>query len=102
MGVVSYLPREAILKEDELLGAVSPYANEIESDLEDHEDDVNSDTEKQIFNREVQETMESCIKTKVSHSNMMTEVKNLKMTENMSYSDCIEAIIPVILDLVNK
>lgn len=28
------------------------------------------------------------------------EVKSLKMSENMSYSDCIDAIIPPILDLI--
>jgi hypothetical protein len=29
------------------------------------------------------------------------EVKSLKMSDNMTYSDCIEAIIPPILELAN-
>ena len=40
VGLISYLPRECLLKQNETLGSESPYKNEEESDFEDDEDDM--------------------------------------------------------------
>lgn len=30
------------------------------------------------------------------------EIKSLKMSDNMKYSDCVEAVLPPLLDLTNQ
>lgn len=42
------------------------------------------------------------MKNKFSIQNAVMEVKNLKMTYNMDYADCIEASYPVLLDLIGQ
>lgn len=32
----------------------------------------------------------------------MMEIKSLKMSENMSYADCVEAILPAIFDMIKS
>lgn len=41
-----------------------------------------------------------CIKNKFSISNAVMEVKNLKMTYNMDYTDCVEASFPTLMDII--
>ena len=53
IGLISYLPRECILKENELIGAGNPYDNEVESDFEDIDEDVEEENERNAFNNEV-------------------------------------------------
>jgi hypothetical protein len=79
-----------------MLGAGNPYTNEDESDLEDEddEDDVNDMI---AFEKETRQTLERCIKNKFPISNATMEMKSLKMTYNMGYSECVEAFFPVLL-----
>ena len=98
---MSFLPRECQLSEDEMLGAGNPYANEEESDLEDEddEDDVNDMI---AFEKETRQTLERCIKNKFPISNAIMEMKSLKMTYNMGYSECVEAFFPVLLGHISQ
>lgn len=78
-----------------MLGGQNPYANEDESDFEedDDEDEVN---DMLAFEKETKQTLERCIKNKFPISNAVMEMKSLKMTYNMGYSECVEAFFPVL------
>jgi translation initiation factor eIF-2B subunit epsilon len=98
-GVISYIPRECQLTKGEYLGDANPFNEDEDSDFEeDEEGDEENDREE--FLKEVKSTLERCVKNKFSIQNAVMEVKNLKMTYNMDYSDCIEASYPVLLDLI--
>lgn len=98
-GVISYIPRECQLGKGENLGDPKPFDNEEDSDFED-DDDGDEENDREEFRREVRHTLDRCVKNKFSIQNAIMEVKNLKMTYNMDYPDCIEASYPVLLDLV--
>ena len=78
-----------------MLGGQNPYGNEEESDFEedDDEDEVN---DMLAFEKETKQTLERCIKNKFPISNAVMEMKSLKMTYNMGYSECVEAFFPVV------
>ena len=58
------------------------------------------DNEKSAFINETKKTIDRCVKNKFPISNAIMEMKSLKMTYNMDYQDCVEAFIPVLLDLI--
>lgn len=99
VGLVSYLPRECQLEENEMLGAQGPYLKEEESDFEEDEDEE-EENERIAFDNETQKTLERCIKNRFPMSNAIMEMKSLKMTYNMEYSDCVEASFPVVLSQI--
>lgn len=96
IGLMSFLPRECQLSEDEMLGAGNPYGKDEESDFEEdeEEDEVNDMI---AFEKETKQTLERCIKNKFPISNAIMEMKSLKMTYNMGYSECVEASFPILL-----
>lgn len=100
-GVISYIPRECQLGKGENLGDPKPFDDEEDSDFED-DDDADEENDREEFRREVRHTLDRCVKNKFSIQNAIMEVKNLKMTYNMDYPDCIEASYPVLLDLVGQ
>lgn len=85
IGLISYLPRECQLKEDELLGATNIYEREDESDLENNDDDLEEENDKLAFFNETKKTLERCYKNQFPISNAIMEMKSLKMTYNMEY-----------------
>lgn len=97
--VISYIPRECKLQQCELLGQGNVYANDEDSDL-DEDDDDEEDNDREMFEKETKDTLERCVKNKFSISNASMEVKNLKMTYNMEYSDCVEASFPVLMGII--
>jgi hypothetical protein len=99
IGLISYLPRECQIAEDELLGAQSPYSKEEESDFEE-DDEEDGENERIAFEKETKQTLDRCVKNKFPISNAIMEMKSLKMTYNMEYADCVEASFPVILSQV--
>jgi hypothetical protein len=101
IGLMSFLPRECQLTEDEILGAGNPYAKEEESDFEDDEED-DGDNEVMAFEKETKQTLERCIKNKFPISNAIMEMKSLKMTYNMGYSECVEAFFPIIFGHISS
>jgi hypothetical protein len=101
VGLIAYLPRECQLTEDEVLGAGNPYVKEEESDFEEDEDE-NDENEVIAFQKETTQTLERCIKNKFPISNAIMEMKSLKMTYNMGYSECVEAFFPVLLGNIGK
>jgi hypothetical protein len=102
VGVNSYLPRECQLKESELLGSGNPYDNDGESDLDEEDDDMMEENERQAFNNEVRQTIDRCVTSHFPISNAIMEVKSLKMTYNMDHSDCLEAFIPPLFDTIKE
>lgn len=84
-----------------MLGAGNLYEGDEDSDFEDDEEDYD-DNDKMEFEKEAKRTLERCIKNKFSIANAVMEIKNLKMTFNMDYSDCIEASYPVLLGTINE
>lgn len=84
-----------------MLGDGNMYEKEEDSDFEeDEEEDEESD--RLAFENETKMTLERCVKNKFSISNAIMEIKNLKMTYNMDYSDCVEASFPVLLGIVSN
>lgn len=83
-----------------MIGSPNPYDNEVESDFEDADDDMIEENERQIFNSEVKHTIERCVSSKFPINNAIMEVKSLKMSYNMEYSDCIEAFISPLFDTI--
>lgn len=84
-----------------MLGAAGPYAKEEESDFDEDDEDI-EENERIAFENETKKTLERCVKNKFAISNAIMEVKNLKMTYNMEYSDCVEASFPVLMDIVSQ
>lgn len=95
IGLISFLPRECQLNEDEMLGAGNPYAKEDESDFEE-DDEEDEENDMIAFEKETRQTLDRCIKNKFPISNAIMEMKSLKMTYNMGYSECVEAFFPVL------
>ena len=62
--MIPYLPREHLIKENECLGAQSPYSMDIESDIEESDDEEID--HKAIFFQEIKETIERCLVKKIS------------------------------------
>ncbi len=102
VGVNSYLPRECQLKESEIIGSSNPYDKEQDSDLEDVDDDMIEENEKNIFNQEVRHTIERCVSSKFPITNAIMEVKSLKMTYNMDNSQCLEAFLAPLFDTIQE
>lgn len=100
-GMISYLPRECLLKDYEQLGG-QPFKEEEESDLEDADDYDDEDTQKEAFNNEIRKAIVRCASQNFPINNLVMEIKSLKMSDNMKYSDCVEAVIPPLLDLTNQ
>lgn len=86
---------------NEHLGEPNPYEKEEESDFDEDEDEVD-DNERLAFDNEVAKTLDRCVKNKFNVSNAIMEVKNLKMTYNMEYSDCVESSFPVLMDIISS
>lgn len=84
-----------------MLGAGNLYEGLEDSDFEEDDEDYD-DNDRIEFEKEAKRTLERCIKNKFSIANAIMEVKNLKMTYNMDYSDCIEASYPVLLNTINE
>ena len=63
---------------------------------------MHQENERNAFNQEVRQTIERCIKNSFSINNASMEVKSLKMSYNMEYSDCIEGFIPPIFNLIDQ
>ena len=84
------------------MGSRRVYEEEEESDLEEDQDESDDDGIKEKFNKEVKETIDRCIKDKFPISNVLMEIRSLKLSDNMSYSDCVEAIIPALLEFINS
>ena len=63
---------------------------------------MHQENERNAFNLEVRQTIERCIKNSFSITNASMEVKSLKMSYNMEYSDCIEGFIPPIFNLIDQ
>ena len=40
------------------------------------------------------------MKNKFPLTNLLMEIKSLKMSENMTYSDCVEAILPPVFEMI--
>lgn len=97
---MAYLPRDCMLKDSEMMGQPNPYLNEVESDLEEDEDLEGSTGGKEEFLREVARTIKRCITHKFPLDNAALEIKSLKMSENLTYSDCVDGIAPPILHLI--
>jgi translation initiation factor eIF-2B subunit epsilon len=100
VGAIAYLPRESQLEETEMLGSKGPYEHEEESDIDEEEEDQD-ENERIAFENETRKTLERCVKNKFNVSNAIMEVKNLKMTYNMEYSECVEASFPVLMDIIS-
>lgn len=101
-GVISYIPRDSQLRPDELIGAKNGAWDDVESDLDESDEDEDNNADKQIFMKETRETMEKIIKNNFPKENALMEVKSLKMSYNMSYADCVEAVVGPILDIIKN
>ena len=102
VGVKAYLPREYQLKDNEMIGADNPNDKEVESDLEDNDEDEIEESERQQFLVEVGHTIERCLTNKFPVSNAIMEMKSLKMSFNMNNAECIEAVLSPLLDTVRE
>ena len=69
--------------------------------MDEEENDV-EENERIAFANEMKKTLDRCIKNKFPISNAIMEVKSLKMTYNMEYSECVEAFYPVLFDNISN
>lgn len=60
------------------------------------------ENDRQIFFTEVRHTIERCLHNQFPITNAIMEVKSLKMSYNMDYSDCLEAFIPPLFDTIKE
>lgn len=97
VGCFSYLPRECTLKDCETIGYSAPEDDESDFDDEEAHEEIKTS---EAFVNEVKKTIERTSKDHII--NAITEVKSLRMSYNKDHSDCIDCMIPPLLDKVTE
>ena len=101
-GLIPYVPREAILKESEWLGAGSPFHEE-ESDLEEQSDEELNDPLAD-FTKELEDLFLNFLQKQGQKpgnqfmKSLNMEIKSLRLTNNVNSTDVVNKTFNLIMD----
>lgn len=103
-GLIPYVPREAILKESEMLGAGCPFQEE-ESDLEEQSDDELEDPLAD-FTKELDDLFQNFLQKQGQSpgnqfmKSLIMEIKSLRLTNNINSTDVVNKTFNMVMDSV--
>ena len=88
-----------ILKESEYIGGSNPYDNEVESDLDQGDEESDYDPYDEFVTNST-DLFDDFVKDGGKIKNLVMEIRSVRMTTNVSNSEVVQHMLTLVLDTI--